>query len=163
MGLIFCFYKCAIGQILCQRTMENEDHEVKSYPLIRAAMQSVGGGSMSLPQCKERMESSGKSQPPVKLLNLWLHPVFPHSTSWINLWPCLCSAAAHCHAWQSPTGAEGCSCCPPWITPDRSGKSLSLPTRSPLIQLSSCVWFSGFIWKKGKGWRMLYVTYFLGP
>lgn len=98
MGAIFCSYKCAVKQILCQRTMENEDHEVKSYPLIRAAVQCMGGGSMSLPQCKERMESSGKSQPPMKLQNLWLHPVFPHSTSWISLWPCLCRAASHCHA-----------------------------------------------------------------
>lgn len=99
MGAIFCFYKCAIKQILCQRTMENKDHEVKSYLLIRAAMQYMGGGSMSPPQCKERMESSGKSQPPMKLQNLWLHPVFPHSTFWINLWPCLRRAATHCHAW----------------------------------------------------------------
>lgn len=90
---IFCFYKSTVKQILCQSTTENKDHGVKSYPLIRAAMQYVGGGSMSPPQCKERLQSGGKSQPPMKLQNLWLHPAFPRSTSWINLWPCLCRAA----------------------------------------------------------------------
>lgn len=95
---ILCFYKSAVKQISCQSTMENKDDGVKSYPLITAAMQYVGGGSMSPPQCKERLQSSGKSQPPVKSQNLWLHPAFPRSTSRINLWPCLCRAATCCRA-----------------------------------------------------------------
>lgn len=106
---IFCFYKSTVKQILCQSTTENKDHGVKSYPLIRAAMQYVGGGSMSPPQCKERLQSGGKSQPPMKLQNLWLHPAFPRSTSWINLWPCLCRAATRrcAYSLQSPSGAGG--------------------------------------------------------
>lgn len=95
---ILCFYKSAVKQISCQSTMENKDDGVKSYPLITAAMQYVGGGSMSPPQCKERLQSGGKSQPPVKSQNLWLHPAFPRSTSRINLWPCLCRAATCCRA-----------------------------------------------------------------
>ena len=95
---IFCFYKSTVKQISCQSTMENKDHGVTSYPVIRAAMQYMGGGSVSPPQCKERLQSGGKSQPLVKSQNLWLHPAFPHSTSWINLWPCLCRAAARLRA-----------------------------------------------------------------
>lgn len=169
MGAIFCFYKCAIKQIFCQRTMENENHEVKSYPLIRAAMWCVGGRSMSFPQCNERMESSGKSQPPMKLQNLWLHPEFPHSTFWINLWPCLCRAAAHCHAWLC-------------LQPAKSHWSRGLFLLSSLddtrllgeVTLGTNMQFShstvqlpviqccAFIWKKGKGRMMLSVTYILG-
>lgn len=150
MGAIFCFYKCAIKQIFCQRTMENENREVKSYPLIRAAIWCVGGRSMSFPQCKERMESSGKFQSPMKLQNLWLHPEFPHSTFWINLWPCLCRTAAHCHAWLCLQPAKS-----HWsrglfllssLDDTRLLREVTLgPRRSSLIQLSSCLWFSAVL------------------
>lgn len=96
---IFCFCKSRVKQISCQSTMENKDNGEKSCPLIRAAMQYVGGGTMSPPQCKERLRSSGKSQPPMKLQNLWLLPAFPCSTSWTNLWPCLRRAATYHCAW----------------------------------------------------------------
>lgn len=148
--------------------MENKDNGVKSYPLIRAAMQYVG--SVSPSQCKERLQSGGKSQPPMKSQNLWLYPALPHSTSWINLWPCLCRAAVHLRAQLCPQpakslwGGGGWSFLPRGGTPNCWGKSLLvtfLVTHYLLIQRSGHTWFStGFLFRKGKVWRVLYVTYF---
>lgn len=168
---IFCFYKATVKQILCQSIMENKDHGVKSYPLIRAAMQYVGGGSMSPPQCKERLQSGGKSQPPMKLQNLWLHPAFPRSTSWINSWPCLCRAATRCRAWLCLQPAKSL-----WgggvvlsssledtklLREVTLGHVLGNTLSSHSAVWSHLIYHCAFIWKR-KGLRVLYVTYFSG-
>ena len=165
---IFCFYKSTVKQILCQSTTENKDHRVKSYHLIRAAMRYVGGGSISSPHCKERLQAGGKSQPSMKSQNLWLHPVFPHSTSWIDLWPLLLLSVPGCaYSLQSPSGAGAFVLASCWRTSGCWEKSLSvtiLVAHYLLIQLSGHIWFSTvFLFGTGERWRMLHVTYFSGP
>lgn len=58
--------------------MEGKDDGVRNYPLIREAVQYVGGTAVSPVQRRERLQSGGKSEHPTASQNLCLHPTFPH-------------------------------------------------------------------------------------
>lgn len=159
---ILCFYKSAVKQISCQSTMENKDDGVKSYSLITAAMQYVGGGSMSPPQCKERLQSGGKSQPPWNRKTSgctlrFLVPPLESTCDLVSVELLLVAMPSCAYSLQSPSGAGGLVLSSSLEDRNCWGKSLLvafLVTHYLLIQLSGHTWFSMvFLFGKGKGWR----------